>query len=162
MKKIFILASIIYSLNCFSQDPNPLLFQTWYLRFVQSNDFAPAYDVISITPTITPTLTISNTLNFTGLGACNTFNGSFTNVDNFSWNYGSFSESGIVCSPPDHNNFEDNYFGFLQSQLGSYQIYPEGSGLVLRMDNPIFKMYIPDDKAEMSKTSKSSNTVLTF
>ena len=138
MKNLFLLVSIIYSLNCFSQDPNPGLFQTWYLRFVQSNDLAPSYDVLLITPTVTPTLTISNTLDFTGVGACNTFNGSFTNVTNYSGQTGSFSDSGIVCSSQNHNFFEDSYFGFLQSSIWYYQIYTEGSGLVLRMDNPIF------------------------
>jgi len=138
MKHLFLLAFIICSLNCFSQDPNPQLFQTWYLRFVQSNDLAPSYDVLSITPPITPTLTISNTLDFTGVGACNTFNGGFTNVTNYSWQPAPFSESGLDCGTAIYNQFEDGYFYFLQSSLGYYQIYPEGSGMILRMDNPIF------------------------
>ena len=125
------------SVNCFSQDPNPQLFQTWYLRFVQSNDLAPSYNVSAITPSITPTLTITNTLDFTGVGACNTFNGGFTNVTNYSWQPAPFSESGLDCGTTIHNQFEDSYFSFLQSSLGYYQIYPEGSGIVLRMDNPL-------------------------
>lgn len=138
MKNLFLLASIICSMNCFSQVPNPDLFQTWYLRFVQSNDLAPSYNVLAIAPPIMPTLTISNTLNFSGQGACNTFNGAFTNVTNSLWQPASFSETGLDCGTTTYNQFEDSYFSFLQSSIGFYQIYPEGTGQVLRMDNPIF------------------------
>lgn len=138
MKKLFLLASIVYSINCFSQDPNPLLFQTWYLRTVQSNDLAPIYDVLSIVPAISPTLTISNPLNFTGVGACNTFNGTFTNLSDSFWQYNTFTDTGMDCGITVHNQFEDNYFGFLQTSGGWYNIYPEGTGYGLVMYNPIF------------------------
>lgn len=138
MKYLFLLASIICGVNCFSQNPNPLLFQTWYLQSVQSSDASPLVNVLQISPSITPTLTIPNTLEFTGLGACNTFNGTFTNLTNNSWQPASFFKSGLDCDTTTHNLFEGNYFSFLQSPLVYYQITPTSGGLTLMMSNQIF------------------------
>lgn len=138
MKHLIVLASLICSVNCFSQDPDPQLFQTWYLQSVQSNDFAPLVYVTQIAPPITPTLTISNTLTFTGQGACNTFNGTISNATSNYWQITSYSESGLDCGIPSHNSFEDNYFGFMQLGFMQYYIYPEGSGLGLVMNTAIF------------------------
>lgn len=136
MKYIVTLISILCSMNCFSQDPDPQLFQTWYLRTVQSNDFAPIHYVAQITPAISPTLTISNTLDFNGHGACNTFSGTATATSS-EWQTTLFSESAVDCGIPIHNEFEDNYFAFMQG-AAYYQIYPEGSGLVLMMGTLLF------------------------
>jgi hypothetical protein len=137
MKHLFLLA-MICSMNCFSQNANPDLFQTWYLVNVQGSDLSPLYTVSSISPSITPTLTIYNTFEFEGVGACNTFNGAYTNVTDSSWNYGSFSQSDSDCGNVIHNQFEDNYFSFFQTFIGFYQIYSDGTGQVLSMQNPIF------------------------
>jgi hypothetical protein len=135
---LFFLVWINCGLNCFSQEPNPELFQTWYLINVQSSDLEPLFNVLAFQPTIEPTLTISNTLDFTGVGACNTFNGGFTNLDSSSWQSAPFSASGLDCGTAINNQFENSYFSFLQSYVGFYQIYPQASGLLLRMDNLIF------------------------
>ena len=137
MKKLVLLVSIICSLNCFSQNPSPELFQTWYLSSVQTSDLAPAYNVYAINPPIVPTLVISNTLDFTGTGACNTFNGVFISTFSGQLQTTAFTPTTLVCSPQIHTSFEGSYFGFLQF-ASQYQIITQGSGLLLIMNNPIF------------------------
>ena len=137
MKKLVLLVSIICSVNCFSQNPSPELFQTWYLSSVQTSDLNPVYNVYSINPPIVPTLIISNTLNFTGTGACNTFNGVFVSTFSGQLQTTNFTPTTSVCSPETHNYFEVSYFGFLQ-YASQYQIIQQGSGLLLMMNNPIF------------------------
>jgi heat shock protein HslJ len=138
MKKVLLLLLLLCSVTAFSQSPNPDLYQTWYLRFVQANDLTPAYTISEITPTVTPTLTILNTLEFSGVGDCNTFTGSFSNVTNDQWGISVFAQTQIICNTPPLGGFEGGYFGFLNTQGGWYQIVPEGNGLVLMMYNPIF------------------------
>ena len=137
MKKIVLLVSIICSLNCFSQSPNPELFQTWYLSSVRISDMSPVYNVYTINPPIVPTISISNTLNFTGTGACNTFNGMFVSTFSGQLQTNTFTPTTLVCSPEIHNYFEVSYFGFLQYS-SQYQIIPQVSGLLLILNNPIF------------------------
>jgi len=138
MKKLLMLFVLICSDICFSQNPNPDLFQTWYLRSVQADDLTPVYTVSEITPTVTPTLTILNTLEFSGVGDCNTFTGSFMNVTNEHWEISSFAQTQIICNGQPLDYFEGGYFGFLNAQEGWYQIVPEGNGLVLLMYNAFF------------------------
>lgn len=137
MNKLLLLTSIIFITNCFSQSPNPDLYQTWYLRFIQSHDLDEPYIVSEIDPSISPTLTISNTLNYDGTASCNTFTGNFANLNDNLFEFSQFSSSTIDCITPIHISFENSYFGFLQS-AGWYQITPEGTGLILTMDNQIF------------------------
>ena len=137
MKNLAVVVLLICSINCFAQNPNPELFQTWYLRFVQSSDLSPAFNVYTIVPAITPTLVISNTLNFTGTGACNTFSGVFTSTFSGQLQTNSFTPTTLLCGSQIHNSFEGSYFGFMQF-AGQYQIFPEGTGSILVMNNPIF------------------------
>jgi len=140
MKSFTVLFSALYSLSCFSQEPDPQLFQTWYLSQIVG-DFSPSFNVSEIVPAITPTLTISNDLNFTGEGACNSFNGSFTNVTSYSFETTLFSSTELICSTQTHNLFELNYFDFLQSTL-YYQIYPQGQGYILTLTHPLMAQEI--------------------
>ena len=137
MKKVLLLISIIYSLNCFSQNPSPELFQTWYLSSVQSSDVTPLYNVYTIDPPIVPTLVISNTLDFSGTGACNIFNGVFISTSYGQLQTTAFTPTTLVCSPQIHTSFEESYFVFLQ-YLAQYQIIQQGSELLLIMNNQIF------------------------
>jgi heat shock protein HslJ len=61
--------------NSSAQEPNPDLFQTWYLTdmYIQ---FGPPFDVME--PPVLATLTISDILDFSGQGSCNTVTGSYT------------------------------------------------------------------------------------
>lgn len=138
MKDLLLLVSIICSINCYSQNPNPELFQTWYLTYVQNNDFAEPINVVEIVPAVTPTLTISSDLSFTGEGACNTYNGLITNVDSASGIFQTtqFIQTLSICSPEIHNTLEISYFNFLQSAI-QYMITPQGEGLIMTMYNPL-------------------------
>jgi len=139
MKYLPLLVLIICSINCNSQDPNPELFQTWYLISVQNTDLSTPIKVAGIVPAVTPTLTISSDNNFNGQGACNTFFGSFTfsNVFPGSIKTTLFYPTLSICSPQIHNSFESSYFEFLKSAI-QYQITPLGQGLVLKMFTPLF------------------------
>ena len=137
MKYLPLLVFVISNATCYSQQPNPDLFQTWYLTFVQSDDLSESFNVVEIEPSITPTLTISSDLNFIGVAACNTYNGTFSisNLDDF-FTYELF-HSSLICDSPILNSFESSYFDFLEF-LNQYQIMPQGQGLILTMYNPIF------------------------
>jgi heat shock protein HslJ len=137
MKKFILLVLLLCSIHCFSQSPNPELYQTWYLRYIQSTDLSTPYTVSAIVPSIAPTLIISNTLNFTGMGGCNTFMGTFSSPFSGFLQTPQFMPTLLVCSTQVHRNFEDSYFGFLQSG-GQYSISPEGSGLILIINTALF------------------------
>jgi len=135
MRNFTVSILMIFWITCFSQDPDPQLFQTWYLNTVQGSDLSTAYNVPDIEPEITPTLTISDTFNFSGEGACNSFGGIFsiTGADIMT---SQFFSTDAECVPELHNWFEDSYFSFLQGG-GWYTIEPDASGLVLTISNPI-------------------------
>ncbi len=127
----------IFTINGLAQNPNPELFQTWYLNFVQESDAAPIYHVSEIEPTITPTLIILENQNFNGQGACNSFNGTFSIPSSNSIETIAFTNSTDECSIPIHNSFENSYFGFMQTLI-YYEIITEGDGLVLTLGGSIF------------------------
>lgn len=79
MKHLLLLISLVCSIDCFSQDPNPQLFQTWYLYDIYSSDDNIHHPVSAVTPPISPYITFTNTptLSHNGQGACNMFNGNF-------------------------------------------------------------------------------------
>ena len=124
-------------MTCLAQNTNPQLFQTWYLNFVQASDLDTPYNVFEIEPQISPTLTISNELNYNGVGACNTFEGVFVNTFSDYIESSIFSPTTNDCNFELHNSFESSYFYFLQYG-GTYQIIPQGNGLILIISNPIF------------------------
>jgi heat shock protein HslJ len=143
MKHLFFIASIICSLNCFSQNPDPQLFQTWYLSTVDFNS-SLGYSVSDINPPITATLNFSITPSipqFTGSGACNTFTGGFISslaIDGlFQTAY--FIPTTTVCSAEIHNSFETSYFEILRN-ASQYQIFQLSTGPLLMIINPIFGM----------------------
>lgn len=129
------------NLNCYSQNLNPDLFQTWYLTYLQNNDFAPSYQVADIVPAITPTLTVSSDLNFNGQVACNGYSGILTNTSFNAFQTTQFSQTLLVCNDQEHNSFEASYFNFLQSGI-LFEIATEGQGLRMTMYNGIFGVAI--------------------
>lgn len=135
MKQLLLSISIICSINCFAQEPNPDLFQTWYLYSVRVSDGQPPYIVSEIEPTITPSMTIMENLTFNGIGACNSFNGTFFNFDYL--NTDQLSNSTNDCGVEIHNSFEKEYFEFMQLADG-YSISSVDNGMVLYIGTPIF------------------------
>jgi hypothetical protein len=131
---------VILFLNVFfvhAQNPNPDLFQTWYLSFVQSSDLGSPYEVSEIEPEITPTLTILENFEFYGVGACNTFSGVFDFLDSVTVQTIDYSYTNEVCNVQVHNFFESEFFSFM-SGGGYYEITQVENGLVLSIMNPIF------------------------
>jgi hypothetical protein len=124
-------------MTCLAQNTNPQLFQTWYLNFVQTSDLDTPFNVFEIEPQISPTLTISNELNYNGEGACNAFEGVFVNIFSDYIESSIFSPTTNDCNFELHNSFESSYFYFLQYG-GTYQIIPQVNGLILIISNPIF------------------------
>lgn len=118
--------------------PDSDLFQTWYLSSVEVSDGPPGFFVDNIAPTITPTLTIYPNYDFEGVGACNTFNGSF----NFTFPDGGietaqFTSTFDDCAFEIHNGFEDEYFEFFQWLIG-YSIIENDLGYALYMYTGVF------------------------
>ena len=120
-----------------AQNPNPDLFQTWYLSFVQSSDLGTPNEVSEIEPEITPTLTILENFEFYGEGACNTFSGVFDSLDSGNLETIDYSYTNEVCNVQVHNFFESEFFSFM-SGGGFYEITQVENGLVLAIMNPIF------------------------
>ncbi|GGE01844.1 hypothetical protein GCM10011312_26540 [Planktosalinus lacus] len=137
MKNLLLLFLILISSLGYAQEPNPELFQTWYLNFVQSSDLGTPYEVSEIEPSITPNLIILEDYTFSGDGACNTFSGIFEFPNAETIQSSNFSNSNDDCDTEEHNFFENEYFSFMQDG-GFYEITQEGSGLVLTISNAIF------------------------
>ena len=137
MKHLFLLILTICSINCFAQEPNPNLFQTWYLYSVQASDNSQNYIVSEINPAITPYLTILENLNFNGIGACNSFGGTFNLFDTNSMNTTQFSNTTDDCGSKIQNDFESSYFNSMKAAI-YYSITTEENGMVLFIGTPPF------------------------
>jgi heat shock protein HslJ len=154
MKKLLLLITTIFvCAGAFGQDPD--LFRTWYLYELQSSDLSQIHIVSEIDPSIQPFITIEPNLEFSGLGACNTFSGSYsyqlgelTSMD--------LSSSIDDCIFPEHNIFEDDYFYFMTYFW--FTINLDGNGLELEIGNPIFGYAIFKDY-ELSVQDDSLNTL---
>ena len=137
MKHLFLLILTICSINCFAQQPNSNLFQTWYLHSVQASDGDKNYIVSEINPAITPYVTILENLNFNGIGACNSFGGSFSLFDTNSINTTQFSYTTDDCGSKIQNDFESSYFDSMKMAI-YYSITTEENGMVLFIGTPPF------------------------
>jgi len=132
MKYLFLVLSLVSSLQCFAQDPDPDLFQTWYLQDIFL-EFGPPLELIE--PPIYAFLTISENLDFSGQGSCNTFTGTYTYdpiedvLEGFE-----FSRTNIDCVFQYHNQFETQYFA-IASGGWLYDITDDGVGLQLYIYN---------------------------
>ena len=132
MKKILLSLFFIYSIECLAQTQNPDLFQTWYLSSVQTDDGSMGFTVSDITPNISPSLTIMNDMTFNGVGACNTFDGEFNTMNFYPLETIQFENLTNDCGIILHNDFENEYFTFIQ-MVSDYTITPVENGLMLRM-----------------------------
>ncbi|MCG2432130.1 T9SS type A sorting domain-containing protein [Aequorivita xiaoshiensis] len=147
MKYILLTILFCYSINSVAQDPNPELFQTWYLYYIQSDDLNTEYEISEIEPPIAPTLTISENFDFNGEGACNLFYGTFETITSTNLETFEFLSETNDCGITVHNFFETSYFDFIRFNGGGwYVITSETNGMVLTIANPlggiaIFKNY---------------------
>ncbi len=136
MKHLLVSISMLYSMYFVAQ-PNPDLFQTWYLESFYGSDISPEITVADISPAIVPTLTIAPNLDFNGTGACNSFYGTFSSPFPDHVETTHFSSLTDDCGDAIHNSFENEYFGFLQSVV-SYWITSEPDGQVLHISTMVF------------------------
>lgn len=137
MKHLLLLILTICSINCIAQEPNPNLFQTWYLYSVQISDNSKNYIVSEINPAITPYLTILENLNFSGKGACNTFGGTFNLFNTNLVNTTLFSNTTDDCCSEIQNDFESSYFDSMK-MANYYWINTEEKGMSLFIGTPPF------------------------
>ncbi len=124
-KAILIILISLFSFQSFGQDPD--LFQTWYLSSLEYENLS--INVIDINPLITPSLTLTENLEFSGEGACNTFSGTlsfdfdYPDSPDFALDFTSFLPTENLCEYAEHNDFEDDYFlFFMTSSLLYYTI----------------------------------------
>jgi hypothetical protein len=133
MKYLLFLLSLTYSTQFFAQDPE--LIQTWYLQELFYID--PLYYYVDdIDPSISPYITILPNFEFEGQGACNTFNGNYSQPVNDHFVADNFNSSTTLCDFPIHNSFEVSYFGFM-SDWWYYYIEDDGIGLRLTIYQPL-------------------------
>lgn len=136
MKALLYLLLFNISAISFAQDPE-LFENEWYLYEVLTNDMGTLYEVSLIDPPITPSFSISEDLIFSGLGACNTFNGIYEFFPPNELNPLNFIATTNDCGIEQHNDFEDEYFGFISGGY-SYIITDDSVGRVLTLGNGIF------------------------
>lgn len=137
MKKLLLIfVSLFISSQSFAQDPDPDLFRTWYLYEIQASDLDDQYIVADIDPPIFPSITILETLEFNGVGACNTFIGTFSHEPPNYLQLTGFTSTNDDCGIQIHNSLENSFFGYLYDFW--YDITPDGNGLSLNTNNPIF------------------------
>ena len=104
------LLGLSFSLSCFSQDPNPDLFGTWYLVSLSGSDIDGEIFVVDIEPSITPSLTIFENLEFQGVGACNDFLGLYGFANDQILVVDQFDNTDVACASDEQNDFEVSYF----------------------------------------------------
>ena len=128
------------------QNPDPRLFTTWYLHYVEI-DLGASYNVSEINPPINPTLVITNNLEFSGDGACNSFTGTYIEPFSGALLASEFNPTTTTCEEPIHNSFEQAYFTFLQIEY-TYNFSIDQGGNIMTLSNPllsfaVFKDYPP-------------------
>lgn len=142
MKKIILSITILFSALANAQNEDPNLLKTWYLTFVQATDFAPAYTIADVNPPIAPTLTVSEGYVISGVGACNTFTGTFTDPGIGSGLIESqISSTTLECEPEIHHSVEQSYFGMLNSLI-TYIVADAEGGQVLYLLHPLMGMAV--------------------
>lgn len=134
MKHLFLALSLVSTIPCIAQDPDPDLFQTWYLQDIYL-ELGPPLELIE--PRIYPFLVISEDLDFSGQGSCNTFTGTYMyDPVEDSFEEVEFSRTNEDCIFQYHNQFESQYFGTVKGNW-IYEISEDGVGLELHIYNLI-------------------------
>ncbi len=112
MKNILLFFIVLFcGFQSFAQDPE--LYKTWYLREVFSD--LSTIVVQDISPPINPTLTISETLSFSGVAACNSFSGTMTyDINTNRLEMLSFESTNNNCTDQAHEIFESEFFMFFE------------------------------------------------
>jgi heat shock protein HslJ len=132
---IFVILFSIWS-NGAAQDPDPDLFQTWYLTYVRASDLDTPIFVTDVVPPVSPYITISEDLTIIGDGPCNSFEASFEHLGTNYMSNLEFSSTTLTCEFGTHIMLENTFFGIIS--IGwPYEINLINGGLELRMTTPI-------------------------
>ncbi len=134
-KSLLILLMSVFSFQGFAQDPDPALFQTWYLSAY--NPVPNHVWVTEITPYINPMMVITSNLDFSGEAACNTFNGNFT-YDNANDQLiiNNISPTTIDCGIQDYTDFETYFFSIMSNDnVLQYSLTGENTNLTIDDSN---------------------------
>ncbi|MDC7999401.1 T9SS type A sorting domain-containing protein [Gilvibacter sediminis] len=113
MKKLLLIVIVIGLWgNAAAQDYDPELVNTWGLIAID-RDLLPTAYTADVSPAITPYLKVNSDLSFEGVGACNSFTGSFsvgvgTGLESIF--IPEFSATDNTCDSESQNNYEDAYF----------------------------------------------------
>ncbi len=129
--KIFLPAFILIAFSFNIQGQNPDLFQTWYLTSY-TNDQNEVFYVSEISPPISITLEISESLEFNGV-VCNEYLGQFmydSDEDLLLLEFFDLCLCGACNNPPpSHILVEDDYFNyFIVDEYYHYEIISDSSG----------------------------------
>ncbi len=115
MKLITILLfGILIGFQSFGQDPDPEIFKTWRLYKIEIK-FSNGLLISEVDPPISPWLTINQSLEFNGFGACNEFSGSLEYISATNkFNPINYTESLFDCETEFHDAIEEEYFGYFK------------------------------------------------
>ncbi|WP_339700740.1 T9SS type A sorting domain-containing protein [uncultured Marixanthomonas sp.] len=118
MKTLLLLATFLMGFTSISQEPDPDLYQTWFL-YSYEYDLGDYILVSEIDPAISPNLIIEESLDFFGNGACNGYNGNFIyDATAETLTPENFVQSLLNCDYQSHTDFEQGYFGFFSPNGG--------------------------------------------
>lgn len=142
MKHLILLIALTYTTALCAQEPDPNLFQTWYLESVYQSDATPEpYIVSEIEPPITPTLTIEPDFSLSATGACNQFPGSFAFINDETFETNAVGTTYAGCGYDEHEAFDIEYRSFLNS-MTVYWITSNENGMTLTAGTPVFGLAV--------------------
>lgn len=118
-----------------SYGQNQELFKTWYLYSINLEGQQEPYNIWEVEPAISPTLTIAENLEFSGEGACNTFDGQYSYEDGILF-IDSFNPTEYTCDFQSHTQFETYYFSFFMEGTDTQIDFLSETGLVI--NSPLF------------------------
>lgn len=161
MKNILCLAFTIVCLVGFSQTPDPNIYQTWYLYDMYSTDDNIHYPVSNIYPPVSPQITFTEDMVFNGIGACNSFFGSFSSPFTETIVFSNFAATLSLCENSQHTSMEGGFFGLFQNNVpNQYTIYGEGNNMGLSISTPLFFVYVFGNIPLNTKNFDLNKTIL--
>lgn len=160
MKILLLILLSAFTFQGLAQDPDPELFQTWYLFKIEIK-WSNGVLISEIEPSISPWLTINESLGFNGFGACNEFSGNFEYIPaSNEFDPINYTESLFDCETEFHDALEDEYFGYFKwpGELLSYFFYTDSDGiehLVLSKGSPGFELNFVNTQLSVNEFFKN-------
>ena len=167
-KRLAFLVLSVFIAQSYGQDPNPDLFQTWYLASY-SDDLGETHYLTDVEPFLSIDMTIDDQLGFTGL-ACNEYGGEFlydTTTDRLELVFFDLCLCGTCNNPPpSHVSLENDYFDYFFGQEGSFYEYvlstDSGTGIMGLALESIPGFTLEYQNAPVLGTSDFKTTLITM